>query len=100
MNMPLGANLLPWLQGKELARLQLMLDYFLLNSEIYRNNGSHPLLQRSVRKIVRAPVRWRVRKNLYFLPWELWLARSTERVAERRSLVTGQELPNQATNAC
>ena len=77
-----------------------MLDYFLLNSEIYRSNGSHLLLRRSVRKIVRAPVRWRVRKNRYFFPWELWLARSTERVAARRSLVTGQELPKQATSAC
>src|SRR5271167_709597 len=100
MNMPLGANLLPWLQGKEFARFQRTLDYFLLNSEIYRNNGSHPLLRRSVRRIVRTPVRWRVRSNRYFFPWELWLARSTERVAERRSLVTGQELPKQATSAC
>jgi anaerobic magnesium-protoporphyrin IX monomethyl ester cyclase len=100
MNMPLGANLLPWLQGRELARLQRSLDYFLLSSEIYRNNGNHPLLRRSVRRIVRAPVRWRVRSNRYFFPWELWLARSTEKVAERRSLVTGQELPKQATSAC
>ncbi len=100
MNMPLGANLLPWLQGRELARLQRSLDYFLLSSEIYRNNGSHPLLRRSVRRIVRAPVRWRVRSNRYFFPWELWLARSMEKVAERRSLVTGQELPKQAASAC
>ncbi len=100
MNMPLGANLLPWLQGKELARLQRMLDYFLLNSEMYRTRGSYPLLRRGVRRIVQAPVRWRLRSSRYFFPWELWLARTTERVAARRSLVTGQELPNQAAPAC
>ena len=100
MNMPLGANLLPWLQGKELARLQRMLDYFLLNSEIYRTRGSYPLLRRGVRRIVQAPVRWRLRSSRYFFPWELWLARTTERVALRRSLVTGQELPTQAASTC
>jgi radical SAM superfamily enzyme YgiQ (UPF0313 family) len=100
MNMPLGANLLPWLQGKELARLQRMLDYFLLNSEMYRTKRTQPLLRRSVRRIVQAPIRWRLRSSRYSFPWELWLARSTEKVAQRRSLVTGQELPKQATSAC
>ena len=28
--MPLGANLLPWLRGRELTRLNRMLAYFLL----------------------------------------------------------------------
>lgn len=100
MNMPLGANLLPWLQGRELARLQRMLDYFLLNSEIHRTKGTYPLLRRGVRSIVQSPVRWRLRSSRYSFPWELWLARSTERVASRRSLVTGQELPKQAASVC
>ena len=90
----------PWLQGKELARLQRMLDYFLLHSEIYRNKGNHHLLRRGVRKIVQAPVRWRLRASRYSFPWELWLARSTEKVVARRSLVTGQELPKAAASAC
>jgi hypothetical protein len=100
MNMPLGANVLPWLQGKELARFQRMLDYFLLNSEICRTKKAYPLLRHGVRRIVQAPIRWRLRSSRYFFPWELWLARSTERIASRRSLVTGQELPEQATSAC
>jgi len=100
MNMPLGANLLPWLQGNELARLQRMLDYFLLNSEVCRTRESYPLLRRGVRRMVQAPVRWRLRSSRYFFPWELWLARATERVASRRSLVTGQELPKQTASAC
>ena len=100
MNMPLGANLLPWLQGKELTRFQRMLDYFLLSGEIRQSKGVYPLLRRGVRRIVQAPIRWRLRSSRYFFPWELWLTRSTERVASRRSLVTGQELPKQEATAC
>ena len=100
IQMPLGTNRLPWLQDKDLARLQRMLDYFLLNSEIHRRREPHSLLKRGVRKIVQAPVGWRLKSSRYFFPWELWLTRSTERVASRRSLVTGQELPKQAASAC
>jgi anaerobic magnesium-protoporphyrin IX monomethyl ester cyclase len=100
MDMPLGANLLPWLRGKELARLQRMLDYFLLNNQIYRTSKTYPLLRRGVRRLVQAPVRWRLKSSRYFLPWELWLARSTERLVLRRSLVTGQELPKEPASAC
>ena len=100
IQMPLGANRLPWLQGRDLARLQRMLDYFLLNSEIHRMRAPHSLLRRGVRRIVQAPVGWRLKSSRYFFPWELWLTRSTERAASRRSLVTGQELPEQAAGAC
>jgi radical SAM superfamily enzyme YgiQ (UPF0313 family) len=100
IQMPLGANNLPWLQDKDLTRLQRMLDYFLLNSEIYRTRERHSLLRRGVRRIVQAPVGWRLKSSRYFFPWELWLTRSTERVSSRRSLVTGQELPKQAASAC
>ena len=100
IQMPLGANRLPWLQGRDLARLQRMLDYFLLNSEIHRTRPPHSLLRRGLRRIVQAPVGWRLKSSRYFFPWELWLTRSTERAASRRSLVTGQELPEQAAGAC
>ncbi len=101
MEMPLGANVLPWLQGKELERLQRMLEYFLLNNQISRPTSiRNPLLRRSVRRIVKAPIRWRLRSTRYSFPWELWLARSTERLVLRRSLVTGQELPKEPASAC
>jgi anaerobic magnesium-protoporphyrin IX monomethyl ester cyclase len=101
MEMPLGANVLPWLQGRELERLQRMLEYFLLNSQIHHSRSkSFPLLRRGVRRIVEAPIRWRLRRSRYAFPWELWLARSTERLVLRRSLVTGQELPKEPASAC
>jgi anaerobic magnesium-protoporphyrin IX monomethyl ester cyclase len=100
MEMPLGANLLPWLQGAELARLHRMLDYFLLNNQIRRSNRSYPLLRRAVRRIVESPVQWRLNSSRYSFPWELWLARSTEQLVSRRSLVTGQQLPKEPANSC
>ena len=45
-----------------------------------------------MRRALGAPLRWRLRSNRFGFPWELWLARSTERLVTRRSLVTGQEL--------
>jgi radical SAM superfamily enzyme YgiQ (UPF0313 family) len=101
MEMPLGKNHLPWLQDRELERLRRMLEYFLLNSQIHQQrNRSFPLLRRGVRRIVQAPVGWRLRRSRYAFPWELWLARSTERLVLRRSLVTGQELPKEPASAC
>ena len=99
--MPLGANVLPWLQGRELARLQRMLEYFLLNNQIHSpRHKAFLLMRRGVRRIVQGPVGWRLRRNRYSFPWELWLARTTERLVMRRSLVTGEELPKEPASAC
>ncbi len=106
MNLPLGANTLPWLQGGELARLRRMLEYFLLHSQLCRparlhsRTRKHSWLRRAVHWTVRWPIRWRLRFSRYFFPWELWLTRLSERPVERRSLVTGGELPKAAANAC
>ena len=93
MEMPLGANMLPWLKGKELARLERMVEYFLLNSQFCRHPASLSRLRHLVRFITQAPIRWRLHSNRSCFPWELWLARLSERLALRRSLVTGQDLP-------
>ncbi len=100
MEMPLGANILPWLQGKELDRLQRMLNYFLLNNQICRAaDRSYPLVRRGYGELL-TPIRWRLRSSHYSFPWELWLTRSSERLVLRRSLVTGQQLPKEPANAC
>jgi anaerobic magnesium-protoporphyrin IX monomethyl ester cyclase len=100
MDMPLGANMLPWLKGKELARLRRMLEYFLLNNQIDRPQKSYSTLRNAVRFVVQTPIRWRLRSSHYFFPWELWLASFSDRLVLRRSLVTGQELPKETANAC
>src|SRR6201985_3560279 len=99
MDMPLGANMLPWLKGRELARLQRMLEYFLLNNQIDRRHKHYFMLRRAVRFIVQTPIRWRLRSSRYSFPWELWLSNLSERIILRRSLVTGQELPKEPANA-
>jgi anaerobic magnesium-protoporphyrin IX monomethyl ester cyclase len=100
MDMPLGANMLPWLKGKELARLDRMVEYFLLNSKFCRQKGGLSGLRQAVQFVIQSPIRWRLRSNQSFFPWELWLAHLSERVALRRSLVTGQELPKLPAGAC
>lgn len=99
-SLPLGANILPWLQGNDRARLDRMLNYFLLHNQICRKNRSYPLVRRMLRRAVLSPIRWRLRSSRYSFPWELWLAQSTEPTVQRRSLVTGQPLPKEAEIAC
>ena len=77
MEMPLGANMLPWLKGKELARLDRMVEYFLLNSQICRQTRkSFAVAAAQCNLIIRSPIRWRLNSNQCSFPWELWLAAS------------------------
>jgi anaerobic magnesium-protoporphyrin IX monomethyl ester cyclase len=100
MEMPLGANMLPWLKGKELARLNRLVEYFLLNSQICRQTGSQSRLRHAVQYVIRSPIRWRLNSSRCAFPWELWLAAISERLTERRSLITGQSLPKLPASAC
>lgn len=99
IQLPLSANALPWLQGEELDRLQRMLDYFLLNGSVHRKQKSSSVMNTLIRNTVKPVVRWRVRSSRYSFPWELWLSRLSGPLAARRSLVTGQDLPDPAA-AC
>jgi anaerobic magnesium-protoporphyrin IX monomethyl ester cyclase len=97
--MPLGVNLLPWLQGEELGRFNRMLDYFLLNNQLRKKKAKDNWFHNLVAFVVNRPVRWRIRSSYYDFPWEIWLSGLTERLIKRRSLITGQELPTEA-KAC
>ena len=96
----LGSNHLPWLQGKELGRLKRMLEFFLLHNQIRKAAASTPFIRRGLHRALGAPLRWRLRKNEFSLPWELWLARATERIVTRRSLLTGQTLRHGMQEVC
>jgi anaerobic magnesium-protoporphyrin IX monomethyl ester cyclase len=99
-DLPLGKNILPWLQGEELKHLRRMLEFFLLNNQIRKATAGHPWLSRSFRRALGSPVRWRMRKRRFGFPWELWLARGTERLVTRRSLLTGQPLAHSIQDVC
>jgi anaerobic magnesium-protoporphyrin IX monomethyl ester cyclase len=100
VDLPLGKSVLPWLQGEELARLRRMLEFFLLNNQLRKATTNHPGLRHGVRRALGAPLRWRIRTNKYSFPWELWIARSFERVVTRRSLLTGQPLSTEVNEVC
>jgi radical SAM superfamily enzyme YgiQ (UPF0313 family) len=100
MDLPLGANKLPWLQGKELSRLNRMLDFFLLHSQLRRKTKGSSWIRHMHWLLLLMPIWWRLHSSYYSFPWELWLARFSERLILRRSLVTGQELPKESANAC
>jgi len=98
--LPLGKNVLPWLQGEELRRLRVSLEYFLLNNQIRKATKEHVWLRRGFRRALGAPVRWRLQKNRYWFPWELWVSRTAERLVTRRSLLTGQKLSERMEEVC
>ena len=99
-DLPLGRNTLPWLQGRELERLWRMLEFFLLNNQLRKATKNHPRLRSGVRRVLGAPLRWRLRSNQYSFPWELWVGRQFEKIVTRRSLVTGQPLAREGAEAC
>lgn len=96
----LGVNVLPWLQGEELRRLKRSLEYFLLNNQLRKATKKIPWLRRNVRRALGVPIRWRIDKNRYSFPWELWVSRTVEKVVKRRSLLTGQALAKQTQEVC
>ena len=96
----LGTNVLPWLRGEELRRLRRSLEYFLLNNQIHKVTKKIPWAKRSVRRIVGAPVRWRIGKSRYSFPWELWVSRAVEKIVTRRSLLTGRPLAEGTQEVC
>ena len=96
----LGTNVLPWLRGEELQRLRRGLEYFLLNNQIRTITKKIPWARRGVRRLLGAPVRWRIGKSRYSFPWELWLSRTVEKVVTRRSLLTGQTLQERTQEVC
>jgi anaerobic magnesium-protoporphyrin IX monomethyl ester cyclase len=99
-DLPLGTNVLPWLRGEELRRLRRMLEFFLLNNQIRKATSGHPWLRRGFRRALGAPIRWRLRSSHFAFPWELWVAKSTERLVTRRSLLTGQTLSHSMQEVC
>jgi anaerobic magnesium-protoporphyrin IX monomethyl ester cyclase len=99
-DLPLGRNVLPWLQGAELARLRRMLEFFLLNNQIRKATKDHKILRRGLRRMLGAPLRWRIRASKYSFPWEIWVAKSLEKVTTRRSLLTGQTLSTDIGDVC
>jgi radical SAM superfamily enzyme YgiQ (UPF0313 family) len=98
--LPLGKNVLPWLRGAELRRLERMLDYFLVNNNIRNTLQYTRAAGRLLNALLSPPMKWRMRSKVFFFPWEVWVARATDRVVSRRSLITGVPLPANSQEVC
>jgi anaerobic magnesium-protoporphyrin IX monomethyl ester cyclase len=96
----LGSTRLPWLQGKPYQRLQRSVSYFLLDNQINkkRRKARSPLL-RSLWRLVRKPVYWRLKHFRFDYPLELWLGVAQQWLTVRRSLLTGQPLSRELAKA-
>lgn len=99
-SLPLGHNVLPWLRGEELKRLRVMLQFFLLNNQIRKATKGIPALRSGFRRLLGAPVRWRMRRQFFHVPWELAVARVAEKLVMRRSLITGAPLSETMDEVC
>ena len=99
-DMSLGHNVLPWLQGDELRRLRRSLEYFLLNNQIRKVTQKRAWMRRKFRQVLGVPIRWRIGKNRYSFPVELWISRAAQKIVTRRSLLTGQKLSDQIQEVC
>jgi anaerobic magnesium-protoporphyrin IX monomethyl ester cyclase len=101
-DLALGVNMLPWLQDTNLMRFNRTLEYFLLYGKLCQSRAKNQtrLVQSMTHKLMDRPVQWRIRESRYGFPWELWLARVSQRIVRRRSLITGRALPTEALDAC
>jgi anaerobic magnesium-protoporphyrin IX monomethyl ester cyclase len=98
--LPLGGNVLPWLRGAELRRLERMLNYFMVNNNIRKTMEQTKTVGRLLDAALRVPMKWRMRSRVFFFPWEVWVARATDRLISRRSLITGVPLPAKSQEVC
>lgn len=98
--LPLGKNILPWLRGAELRRLERMLDYFLVNNNIRTTMQESKLAGRCLNALLKTPMKLRMRTKIFFFPWEVWVARATDRIVTHRSLITGVPLPAKSQEVC
>ena len=98
--LPLGKNILPWLRGAELRRLERMLDYFLVNNNIRTTMQESKLAGRCLNALLKMPMKLRMRTKIFFFPWEVWVARATDRIVTHRSLITGVPLPAKSEEVC
>lgn len=98
--LPLGKNVLPWLRGTELRRLERMLNYFMINNTIRKTMQRTTIAGRYLNALLSVPMNWRLRSRVFFFPWEVWLARATDRLVSKRSLITGVPLPAKPREVC
>ena len=100
-DLALGTNVLPWMQGEPLREVRQSMALFLLaNQAAKRAQRTHSRVERFWLRAMRRPLSWRLRRQFYRWPVELWLYQLGERVTIRRSLLTGRKLSYSIDPTC
>jgi hypothetical protein len=72
----------------------------MVNNNIRKTMQSGGLAGLFLNALLTKPMQWRMQSKIFFFPWEVWLARVTDRVVSRRSLLTGVPLPENTQEVC
>ncbi|PYV09779.1 MAG: B12-binding domain-containing radical SAM protein [Acidobacteria bacterium] len=90
----LGANLLPWLRGGTCETIERSMSFFLLNNKIAHAARARPTrLGRMSLRVLQRSLHWRMERQRFGWPVELWLLGAKKWLVARRSLLTGRGLP-------
>lgn len=88
---------LPWLEGREHARVQTMRDYLRIafDRKPIASDRRSPLV-RGVHRAISLPARWRLKRDAYAFPFELWLKRVSNRLPSKpKPVVDAQQLESE-----
>lgn len=74
-------TVLPWLKGSEHERLQRMRDYLRISFDrVPIAADTRGPLTRAVQRAISLPARWRLDRDVYGAPWELWVNRQLKKI--------------------
>ena len=95
-------TVLPWLKGKDHARVQTMREYLRIAFDrIPIAADRRNKVQRMLHRSVGYPARWRLRHNVYAFPVELWAREKLNRiVAMAKPSVDAKRLEPATQTSC
>lgn len=89
----LGQAELPWLNPTSSRALERSMSYFSLSNQLAKKlKRSRSSAIRTVVRLLRKPLYWRLKNYSFNLPFELWFSMAQRWVVMRRSLLTGERL--------
>jgi anaerobic magnesium-protoporphyrin IX monomethyl ester cyclase len=93
---------LPWLQGEEHSRLQVMRDYLRIAFDrVPIAADTRGPVVRALQRAISLPARWRLDHDLYAAPWELWVNRQLKKLnMPLRPAVDAKRLEPAARASC
>jgi len=89
----LGGAKLPWMSDDERRSLERSVRWLALANELAKQKRRSPGgWRRRLLEAARRPVTWRLEKQAFGMPLELWTYEARKRLALKRSLLTGEAI--------